>query len=178
LAKEIDSRRSDGLPLIRRLTARGRGEKGQAMVEFAMASMLFFLLVFGIIDFSRLFQSWMTVQHAAREGARYGITGRSDCDVAEDDRLACIEYMAKESTHGLHGAPDNVSVSVRSWDYPDYADPPVEGSAGTQCDAFEVSVHYDFEFAAPVLGNILGALQIPLEGRERMVNEPFGPCGE
>jgi hypothetical protein len=178
LDKATYSRRSDRASVVRRLIGRSRGEKGQALVEFAFAAMIFLLLVFGIIDFARLFQSWVTVQHAAREAARYGVTGRSDCDIAGDDRLACIEYTAEESTHGLSGAPDNVSVSVRSWDYPDYADPPLEGSAGEQCDALEVSVHYDFEFAAPVLANVLGALDVPLVGRERMVNEPFGPCDE
>jgi len=155
---------------------RAQEERGQALVEFALVAMVFFLLVFGIIDFARFFHSWVTVQHAAREGARYGVTGRSDCDIASDDRLACIEYVAKESTNGLAGAPDNVTVSVRSWDYPGYADPPTGDSAGEQCDAFEVGVEYDFKFAAPIIANVLGAIEIPIQGRERMVNEPFGPC--
>ncbi len=155
---------------------RAQEERGQALVEFALVAMVFFLLVFGIIDFARFFQSWVTVQHAAREGARYGVTGRTDCDIASDDRLACIEYVAKESTNGLSGAPDNVTVSVRSWDYPGYADPPTGDSAGEQCDAFEVGVEYDFKFAAPIIANVLGAIEIPIQGRERMVNEPFGPC--
>lgn len=143
-------------------------------MEFALVAMVFFMFVFGIIDFSRLFQSWVTVQHAAREGARYGITGRIDCNIASPDRLPCIEYVAKEATTGLSGAPNNVTVTVKSWDYPDYIQE--QASAGEQCDALEVSVHYDFEFAAPIIGDVLGAVQIPITGRERMVNEPFGPC--
>lgn len=146
------------------------------MVEFALAAMVFLIVVFGIIDFSRLFHSWVTVQHAAREAARYGVTGRSDCHIASDDRLTCIEYVAKQSTAGLTGAPDNVSVGIRSWEPPSYIDPPTEGSAGDQCDALEVSVSYDFEFVAPIIANVLGAVQVPITGRERMVNEPFGPC--
>ena len=159
-----------------RLRRRARAENGAALLEFSLVAMVFLLLVFGIIDFSRLFQAWTTVQHAAREGARYGVTGRTDCDIAADDRLACIEYVAKESTNGLSGAPDNVTVSVRSWEYPEYAAPPTGGSAGEQCDAFEVGVAYDFNFAAPIIANVLGAIEIPIQGRERMVNEPFGPC--
>jgi Flp pilus assembly protein TadG len=145
-------------------------------VEFALVAMVFFLIVFGIIDFSRFFQSWVTVQHAAREGARYAITGRSDCDIASDDRLACIKYVAKQATTGLSGAPGNVTVSVKSWDYPNYADPPTQGSAGQPCDAVEVTVDYDFTFKAPIIGNLLGFMQITLPGKERMVNEPFGIC--
>jgi hypothetical protein len=161
---------------FRKLGRNSHAERGQALVEFALVATVFFLIVFGIIDFARFFQSWVTVQHAAREAGRYGLTGRTDCDIASDDRLACLEYVAKESTVGLAGAPDNVTVSVRSWDYPDYADPPTEGSAGEQCDAFEVGVRYEFKFAAPIIANALGFIEIPIQGRERVVNEPFGPC--
>jgi hypothetical protein len=154
-----------------------RKERGQAIVEFALVSMVFFMLVFGIIDFGRLFHSWVTVQHAAREGARYGITGRTDCDIASDDRAACIEYVAKDATTGLSGAPGNVTVTFKSWEYPDYTQEH-DLSAGEQCDALEVRVEYNFEFAAPIIGSVLGGVHIPIVGRERMVNEPFGPCGE
>ena len=157
------------------LRRRARGESGQALVEFTLVAMIFFLFVFGIIDFARLFQSWVTVQHAAREGARYGVTGRVDCDPYADNRQGCIEYMAKEATTGLSGAPANVTVTFKSWEYPDYLQEH-DGSPGEQCDALEVSVHYDFSFAAPIIGSVLGVVQIPITGRERMVIEPYGPC--
>ena len=145
-------------------------------MEFALVAMIFFLFVFGIIDFSRLFQSWVTVQHAAREGARYGVTGRVDCDMYPDNRQGCIDYVAKEATAGLSGAPNNVTVTVKSWDYPNYYEPPTEGSAGTPCDSLEVRVDYDFQFAAPIISNVLGFVHITIPGQERMVNEPFGLC--
>ena len=154
---------------------RARGESGTAVVEFALVCMVFLLLVFGIIDFSRLFQSWVTVQHAAREGARYGSTGRVDCAISTTDRLACIQYMAKQATAGLSGAPNNVTVTVKSWDYPGYTEEQ-DGSAGNACDALEVTVHYDFSFAAPIIANVLGGAHITIPGRERIVNEPFGAC--
>ena len=51
-------------------------ERGQAVVEFAVVATVFFIMfLFGIIDCARLFESWTAVQHAAREGARLGITG-------------------------------------------------------------------------------------------------------
>ena len=157
------------------LRRRAGGESGQAMLEFALVGMVFFLLVFGIIDFSRLFQAWTTVQHAAREGARYGVTGRVDCDLYADNRQACIEYVAKESMTGLSDVPDNVTVTVKSWEYPSYTTEH-PGSAGEPCDALEVQVDYDFEFAAPIISNVLGTVSIPIKGRERMLNEPFGVC--
>jgi hypothetical protein len=155
---------------------RGCSERSQAVLEFALVGSIFFMLVFGIIDTARLFESWVTVQHAAREGARYALTGRSDCDIASDDRLACIEYQAKEAAMGLSGGSAAVDVTIRSWPYPDYADPPVEGSAGVACDDIEVQVEYDHQLMTPIIRAIVP--NIPLSGRERVINEPFGRCGQ
>ncbi len=55
----------------------GPGERGTALVEFALVLPLLAVLVFGIIDFGRIFQSWVTLTNAAREGARLGTTGAS-----------------------------------------------------------------------------------------------------
>jgi hypothetical protein len=155
--------------------ARDRSQRGTAMVEFALVAGIFFLVVFGIIDFARLFQSWVTVQHAAREGARYALTGRVECDIAEDDRSACIQYKAERATTGLTGAPDDVDVSIRSWAWPDYADPPTEDFAGVACDAIEIRVDYDHHLITPLISAIVD--HVPLIGSERVLNEPFGRCG-
>jgi hypothetical protein len=151
-----------------------RSELGVAIVEFALVGTVFLVLVLGIIDFARMFQGWITVQHAAREGARYALTGRSDCDIAGDNRLVCIEYQAKKATTGLAGAPDDVDISVRSWQYPNYAEPPTQGSGGNACDAIEVQVDYDFQMVTPFLSALIG--HVPLRGSDRVLNEPFGSC--
>jgi hypothetical protein len=52
--------------------------KGQTLVEFAFTLPLLLLLIFGIIEFGRLFQSWVTIQNSARVAARYAVTGRFD----------------------------------------------------------------------------------------------------
>lgn len=43
------------------------------MVEFALSSSLLFLIMFGVIDFSRIFTSACMVQGAARAGTQYGM---------------------------------------------------------------------------------------------------------
>lgn len=153
-----------------------KGQRGATLVEFALVATVFLILVFGILDFARLLQSWVTVQHAAREGTRYALTGRSDCDVAPDDRSACIIYAAEDATTGLAGAPGAIDVSMRTWAYPDYADPPVEGSAGTACDAIEVKVEYDHQLVAPLISSIVD--HVPISASARVLNEPFGPCDQ
>ena len=47
--------------------------QGQALIEFALVVILLFMLLFGIIDFSRLFFAYATMSNGVREGARYGI---------------------------------------------------------------------------------------------------------
>jgi hypothetical protein len=55
-----------------------RTRRGQTLVEFALTLPILLLLLFGIIEFGRIFQAWVTIQNAAREAARFAITGRYD----------------------------------------------------------------------------------------------------
>ncbi len=47
-----------------------RARSGEAMVEFALVAPLFFVLMFGIMDFGRLFFTEETLQYAVREAGR------------------------------------------------------------------------------------------------------------
>ena len=49
-----------------------REEEGAAVVEFALVLPIFFLIVFGIIDFGRAFYTVNNIISAVREGSRYG----------------------------------------------------------------------------------------------------------
>ena len=51
---------------------RGRGERGQGMVDFVLVLPIFLLLVFAIMDFGLGLHAWLTVTNSAREGARLG----------------------------------------------------------------------------------------------------------
>jgi Flp pilus assembly protein TadG len=159
-----------------------RGERAQALVEFSLVSIVFFLLLFGIFDSILMLQSWVTVQHAAREAARYAITGQITCPDhmnSGDHRDVCIVEKAKEGTIGLvRGGPNatdaNVSVSFKSWDYPNYTTEH-DNDAGQQCDSVEITVQYRHFLTTPILRAIIPG-GVPLTGKQRMTNEPFGPC--
>jgi Flp pilus assembly protein TadG len=58
-----------------------RKRKGQGTLEFALASGVFLLLIFGIIEFGYLLYIYSSVFSAAREAARFGstITNESNC---------------------------------------------------------------------------------------------------
>lgn len=58
-----------------------RSRRGQTMAEFALTLPILLLLMFGVIEFARIFHAWVTLQNAARAAARYAVTGRWDEDV-------------------------------------------------------------------------------------------------
>jgi len=50
----------------------GRSQRGQSLVEFAISSIVLLLLMMGLLDLSRAFYYAVSLQGAAREGARHG----------------------------------------------------------------------------------------------------------
>ena len=55
-----------------------KSQKGQSIVEFAFVIPLLLVLLFGIIEFGRIFSVSLVVTHSAREGARAGAVGADD----------------------------------------------------------------------------------------------------
>lgn len=160
---------------MKKLLARRREEKGQGLVEFSFVLMAFLLLIFGIMEGARMFESWVTIQHASREAARWGVTGQDDCTGITDDRLACITATASDRLGTLNGGSGAI-IEVSSYDFPDYADPGNLNDPGEACDMLEVHVEYDHQVVLPIISEITGDT-VHLETEERMVNEPFASCG-
>lgn len=52
--------------------------EGQAITEFALILPLLLLLIFGVIEFARVFQAYLVIVNAARFGVRYAVTGEYD----------------------------------------------------------------------------------------------------
>lgn len=55
-----------------------KNRNGQALVEFALALPLVLLLVLGVLEFGRAFQTKIVLTNAAREGAHYFIYDKAD----------------------------------------------------------------------------------------------------
>lgn len=56
-------------------------KKGQSMVELALILPIIIFLFMGMVEFSRIFGSYLLVAHASREGARMASIGRTDEEV-------------------------------------------------------------------------------------------------
>jgi Flp pilus assembly protein TadG len=136
-------------------------ERGQSLVEFALIAPLLVLLLLAIFDFGRAIYAYNTISNAAREGARIAIV---DQGPASGVSLAAKEAANQATALGLNPAdPTQVQVS--------YFVPDLSVACPTHavnCVA-EVRVQYQFRAVTPVIGNIIGPInlstttQIPIE---------------
>ncbi|MBI5669051.1 MAG: pilus assembly protein [Chloroflexi bacterium] len=98
-----------------------RRRKGQTLAEFAITLPIVLLLMFGIIEFGRIFQAWVTLQNAARTAARYASTGqfydRYQMDFSKlDDPDSLIPCVRDESFGGdQRGTQDTYKPSADSY---------------------------------------------------------------
>ena len=59
------------------------GERGNAMVEAAMTLPILLLLMVGIFEVGRAYETWQVVTNAAREGARLAMLPNSDSNTVK-----------------------------------------------------------------------------------------------
>ena len=118
------------LKLIRK--RREKGEKGQALVEFALLVPIFLILLFAIVDFGMGFYSWITVTNSAREGARIGAVLASEQQII--DRV--------HATSDLINEDENMDILVTN-----SAD-----QGGLPGQSVVVKVDYRFDLITPLAG--------------------------
>jgi len=170
---------------------------GQALVEFALIISVLLAMIFLIIESARILWAWNTVQNAAREGARYAITGQSeapDCavdfgapkftsggrNVCGDLRLASV--IDRAHTH-LSGLPlneesvffeDDQYYNIEVWGVNQQGQLQYD-FAGVPSNPVVVRVTYRVPIITPVFSAILPS--IPVFGQETLNNETFGQLG-
>jgi Flp pilus assembly protein TadG len=69
-----------------RLRARRR-RKGTTMVEFVVIAIVFFLFLFGVLEYGRFVMVVQLMNNAAREGARAAVVGQSTMTTAQVQSL-------------------------------------------------------------------------------------------
>jgi Flp pilus assembly protein TadG len=107
------------------------GERGSAMIEAAITIPMLLLLMVGIFEIGRAFQTWQVVTNAAREGARMSVTPGSDPDTA---KALVHQYLTDGQL--INGAAAAVSVNKNSSIVVN----------GTTVGASLVTVDYPFQF--------------------------------
>lgn len=126
--------------------AKVSSERGANLVEFALVLLLLLLLLAGVVDLGRAFNSYIVITNASREGARYGsrfpghVVGIKDAVLQEADGS------------GVTLTASNVQVTV-----------PNPARSG---DTIRVEVSFDFQ---PVMVGILGVDTITMRRATEMV---------
>ncbi|RMG93362.1 MAG: pilus assembly protein, partial [Chloroflexi bacterium] len=165
---------------------------GQALVEFALVIVAVLMIIFFIVEASRILWAWVTVQNAAREGARYAITGRfegPDCptqslpkftDRCNDLRVASIIAVAHQNLSGLPlneqsgQFEDDNYYNIEVWGVDEFGQlQPNFG--GIPNNPVVVRVYYRVPIITPFFRPIRES--IPVFGQVTMTNESFGQLG-
>jgi len=96
-----------GVVSANRTSVRGRLQRGQSLVEFAVSSIVLLLLAMGLLDLSRAFYYAVNLEGAAREGARHAawFNTSSRLNIYLDDSDITTAVNSALSGAGLVGIP-------------------------------------------------------------------------
>lgn len=107
--------------------------KGQSMVEFALVLPILIVLLVGIFEFGMIFNAFLQINHASREGARTGAL-RGDNDA--------IKLSVEEAT-----TLDPLLMNVIIF--------PTSETSRTRGTSVEVKVEYDYQVVVGLIGVII-----------------------
>ncbi|MFZ0533965.1 MAG: TadE family protein [Anaerolineales bacterium] len=156
----------------------GKAMRGQTLVEFALIIPTLLLIIFGVFEFGRIFQVWMTVQNCAQAAARFATTGERFVDPSIDrwdsGRLGAIKAEARSKAVSLNidnsagpSSPGYFHVYVYA------SDPPVQGTEypGGPNARVAVDVVFNHPLITPLVNMI--APYITLRAHSEMINEQY-----
>jgi Flp pilus assembly protein TadG len=137
-----------------------KGERGSTVVEMAMAAGVFFMLIFGIIEFGRLLYTHNALTDAARRGARYAVLHNED-DPCVASVVVYGETHINPNTCAPTGVPlinglteANVSVTYQGADLD--GDPATPNPWGTNLGTATVTIeNYTFDLSVPFVSRTL-----------------------
>ncbi len=93
-----------------------RGERGQSAVEFAIVLPFVLMFSFFMVESVRVLSTWMVLEHASREGARYGAVRKPTNEIIglTIEQSQGILTAGDVTVTGALGAPGtDVQVKVR-----------------------------------------------------------------
>ena len=118
-----------------------KSEKGASAVEFAIILPILIILVFGIVEFGIAFNNYITITHAAREGARIAAVDLNNPD---------LKNIIIERAYPVPITPDDITISTPE---------------GTDIgDPVEVEITYNISITIP----LVGSWDIPLKNKAIM----------
>ena len=92
-----------------------RDERGVAIVEFALVLPILALILFGVLDFGKAYNYWISETHLASEGARYAAVDQNPDPAKGPNFLAAVRDQADTTelrAGNTASVPDPLQVCV------------------------------------------------------------------
>jgi hypothetical protein len=127
----------------------GRRERGQSIIEAAIVLPILLLLVAAAVDFGRVFDAYIVLTNAVREGARFGTLRRPQPPVSDIENIVVVDVLGSGTNITQmddFSAADNVGVLTSS-------------------TAVTVTASYEFDLW---FGGIIGVPEVTLTKRAVM----------
>lgn len=121
-----------------------RASRGQSLVEMALVLPMFLMLLCGVVDFSNVFYTEMTVQNALRQAGRFATTGNHLADPNNPGnnltRVNSIIATAQQAAPGFNF--NSISISSVNGG---------AGSAGGPGDIVTISITTGVQMLTPII---------------------------
>lgn len=142
-----------------------RGRRGHALVEAAFVLVPLLALILAIADFGFATFLRATMQHAVREGTRYGVTFQLRTGKCHDDSIK--DVVTEQAMGFLSGATNRERIKVRYYD-PDTFEELTTSSANSPGNILEVSIEgFDYVWMGPLLRSAI-PLSISVRSSDRL----------
>ena len=152
--------------------------RGQSLVEFALITPVFLLLVFGIFDFARLMFTMATTSNALRNAARYA-TVIGYADIATPTFLDCEKIEAAAlNTRFLSNQTVTIEYEfVYEGGVPPTLPTAACGTVGesdlSNGDILHITSQGTFTFLTPVISRLIGDIDLNFEARRTILKSLF-----
>lgn len=114
-----------------------KNQRGAALVEFAFIALVFFMLLFGIVEFGRVWFTYNTLAEATRRGARVAAVCPADGTGMKQVQQTAFFDETHTQNSGMFGlSTANVAVSYLTSDMTAVATPLAANSATYDSIAF------------------------------------------
>ena len=134
-----------------------RRRRGQAIAEFAVVAPIFFLILFGIIDFGRYVYTANAINNGTREGARSGSVAVCPTPLCDGlGREDCVKAVVRDRTWGV---PANMLTTTVTCERVAPNDSTPNTILVSQCrtnDLLRVHTQATFTLVTPLIAQWLG----------------------
>ena len=154
--------------------AGSRSATGQSAAEFALALPVFFILIFSVMDFGRMFFVQENVQRAVEAGARYASTGNHQSGTNPStgqaySRIQSIQNYVQQQA----SIPINMGAALSSFQISSVSGG--TGSAGGPQDIETISLTTSLPLMTPMISHFFSNGQYTFTASATIKNEPFPP---